>query len=298
MTYPAGPRPEISGVFYPIIFERSLGRATWLNDRARFALVQIESLLPLQHDLLRRYFRLEKAERRLARLVRRARQGGGRGRAVHQVEMERRRLGRDLHTGVGQLLAAIRLQVDSITPQLPNAPPTVEQALERISALAREALSQVRALSYRLHPPEWQCLTIGEALRQLWELSGIPQRFDASLRIEPLPREPGLQLKIVAYRAAQEAFSNLAQHAQATRVEAALEIRGGRLVLSVRDNGAGFDAAKLLAAPASLTSGIGLRSIREQAAGVGGRIDIRSGPSGTTLELSAPYFRVGREIQE
>jgi signal transduction histidine kinase len=99
-------------------------------------------------------------------------------------------------------------------------------------------------------------------------------------------------LKIVTYRAAQEAFSNLTQHAQATRVEASLETRGGSLVLTVRDNGAGFDAARLLAAPASLASGIGLRSIREQAAGLGARIDIRSGPAGTTLEFSAPYSRV------
>ena len=272
----------------PFIFEH-LGRPTWLSDSARSALDHGDSLLSLQHDLIRHYFRLEMAERRLARQTRR---GGAGGRAAHQIELERRRLGRDLHTGVGQLLSAIRLQVESIKIQLPDAPAQMRQALERISALARDALEQVRALSYRLHPPEWQRLTIGEALRQLWDLSGIPQKFDASLRIEPLPREPGLELKIVTYRAAQEAFSNLTQHAQATRVEASLETRGGSLVLTVRDNGAGFDAARLFAAPASLASGIGLRSIREQAAGLGGRIDIRSGPAGTTLEFSAPYSRV------
>jgi two-component system NarL family sensor kinase len=207
------------------------------------------------------------------------------------VELERQRLGRDLHTGVGQLLTAIRLQIESVEMQLPDAPPQVLQTLQRICTLARNALDQVRALSYRLHPPEWQRLTLGEALRQLWDLSGIPERFDASLRIEPLPLDPGLELKILTYRTAQEAFSNLAQHAKATRVEASLEIREGSLVLSVSDNGAGFDAARLLGAPASLTSGIGLRSIREQAAGLGGRIDIRSGPAGTTLELAAPYPR-------
>ncbi len=207
------------------------------------------------------------------------------------MELERQRLGRDLHTGVGQLLTAIRLQIESVEMQLPDAPPQVLQTLQRICTLARNALDQVRALSYRLHPPEWQRLTLGEALRQLWDLSGIPERFDASLRIEPLPLDPGLELKILTYRTAQEAFSNLAQHAKATRVEASLEIREGSLVLSVSDNGAGFDAARLLGAPASLTSGIGLRSIREQAAGLGGRIDIRSGPAGTTLELAAPYPR-------
>jgi two-component system NarL family sensor kinase len=266
-----------------------------LSDRARYALVRGERLQSLQQGLLRRYFRLERAERRLAR---RARQDGSEDGASHQLELERQRLGRDLHTGVGQLLAAIRLQVESIEVQLPDAPPQVGQALERISTLAGDALAQVRALSSRLHPPEWQRLTMAEAVRQLWELSGIPQRCDASLRIEPLAREPGLDLKILTYRTAQEALSNIAQHAQATRVEASLETRGGRLLLKICDNGAGFDAARLFSSPASLASGIGLRSIREHAAGLGGRIDIRSGATGTTLELSAPYFRVHRGIRE
>jgi two-component system NarL family sensor kinase len=286
LSFAAGTGPGEKGVSYLIFFERKLGRLTALSDRARSALRQGDSLISLQHQLLQRYFRLERAERRLARRVRQGRTGS---RAVHQLERERQRLGRDLHTGVGQPLTAIRLHVEAVEMQLPDAPPAVRQALERVSQLVADALGQVRALSHRLQPPEWQRLALADALRQLWDLSGIPQRFDASLRIDPLPGEPGLELKILAYRAAQEAFFNLAQHARATRVEAALEVRGGRLFLTVRDNGAGFDAPKLLSAPASLTSGIGLRAIREQAAGLGAQIDIQSGPAGTTLELSAPF---------
>jgi len=100
-------------------------------------------------------------------------------------------------------------------------------------------------------------------------------------------------LKILAYRTAQEAFFNLSQHANATRVDGALRVLPGRLVLIVRDNGAGFDARKLLSAPPSLASGVGLRSIREQAASLGAHIDIQSGPQGTTLELSAPFAGEG-----
>jgi signal transduction histidine kinase len=61
------------------------------------------------------------------------------------------------------------------------------------------------------------------------------------------------------------------------------------MVLTMEDNGIGFDVARLLAAPASVASGIGLRSIREQAASLGGRLEITSGPGGTKLELSAPF---------
>ena len=247
-------------------------------------------LLRLERSLLDHYLQLAEAERGLAihmRQLRRAAHG------ILQLERERQRLGRDLHTGVGQMLAAIRLQTELIAGLLPGAPEPAQQAIDRILGLARGALEQVRALSRRLHPPEWPRLTIEAALRQLWELSGIPERFEATLRIEPLLRQPGLESKTLIYRAAQEAFSNLTQHARATRVTLALDTRGERLVLTVADNGAGFDVAAFFAAPASVAAGIGLRSIREQAAGLGGRLDIESGPGGTKLEISAPFFPTG-----
>ena len=244
-------------------------------------------LLPLERSMVRHCFRLVGAERSLRA---RARRGGSGGSAIRQIERERQRLGRDLHTGVGQMLAAIRLQLEAITEQLGAPPGPVQQALERISTLIHDALDQVRALSRRLHPPEWQRLTLESAVEQLWSLSGIPARCEASLSLEPLPEEPGLELKTLVYRAAQEALSNIAQHARATRVEASLEARGGMLELRIADNGVGFNLAGFLSAPPSVASGIGLRSIREQAAELGGRLDMESGPKGTTLTLTAPFF--------
>ena len=101
-----------------------------------------------------------------------------------------------------------------------------------------------------------------------------------------MPAEPDLEVKILIYRAFQEALSNLARHSRATRVEAELRVVNGRLVLSVQDNGVGFDVKKYLSAPANLISGIGLRSIRETAQELGGTFDVESGPSGTRLVVS------------
>lgn len=253
-------------------------------------------LLHLQANLMRHNLRLQLAERDLwARAWQKKRgapHGSGRG-AIRQIEWERQRLGRELHTGVGQLLAAIRLQLEIIASQSRQPPGPVGQALEGISTLANEALEQVRSISQRLHPPEWQRLTLEAALQQLWDISGIPQRFEASLRLEPLPREPNLDSKVLLYRGAQEALSNVARHAGATRVDAALEARGGLLVLTIRDNGVGFDAAGLFSSPPSVASGIGLRSVREQAAALGGKLEIESGPLGTKLEVSAPFSPMG-----
>jgi len=249
---------------------------------------QTAALLHLETSLLRHCLRLQSAERDLSTFARQRRRGSGRG-AVRQIELERQRLGRELHTGLGQLLAAIRLQLEIVAALLPSPPASVQQALGRISTLANEALEQVRSVSARLHPPEWQRLTLEAALQQLWDLSGIPQRFQASLRIPPLPYEPDPEVKALIYRAAQEALSNVARHARATRVDAALETRDNCAILTIRDDGVGFDVAGLRRGPASVASGIGLRSIREQAAALGGELKIESGPAGTTLVVSAPF---------
>ena len=245
--------------------------------------------LMLIHDnLLRHYFQLQHVERDLSTRARQRRHGGGR-QSIGLIERERQRLGRELHTGVGQMLAAIRLQLEIIGAQGPEPPAAVKQALGRISTLANEALVQVRSVSGRLHPPEWQRLTLEAALQQLWEISGIPERFQTSLRITLLPHEPALEVKVLMYRAAQEALSNLTRHSRASRIDLTLEPSGGRLVLTIQDNGVGFDTRRQFSAPASVASGIGLRSIREQAASVGGKLVVESSPVGTRLEVSAPF---------
>ena len=296
----------------------SCGHLLWMSERSRLALGRAENLrdaivagtrsqpdawmpvaesagreetaalLRLESSLLRHCLRLQSAERDLSTFARQRRRGSGRG-AVRQIELERQRLGRELHTGLGQMLAAIRLQLEIVAALLPGPPPLVQQALSRISTLANEALEHVRSVSGRLHPPEWQRLTLETALEQLWDLSGIPHRLEASLRLQPLPHEPDLEVKVLMYRAAQEALSNIARHSRATRVDAVLETRDDCLILTIRDDGVGFDVAGLLRGPASVVSGIGLRSIREQAAALGGRLEIQSGPTGTTLLVSVPF---------
>jgi signal transduction histidine kinase len=244
--------------------------------------------LRLIHDnLLRHYFQLQHVERDLSTRARQRRYGGGQ--SIGLIERERQRLGRELHTGVGQMLAAIRLQLEIIGAQGPEPPPAVKQALGRISTLANEALEQVRSVSGRLHPPEWQRLTLETALQQLWEISGIPQRFQTSLGITRLPHEPALEVKVLMYRAAQEALSNLTRHSRASRIDLTLEQSGGRLVLAIQDDGVGFDTRRQFSSPASVASGIGLRAIREQAASVGGKLVVESSPGGTRLEVSAPF---------
>lgn len=283
--------PSISFVSVMHTRERTLFSACPKDMDGNLPVHEGGGLRRLEGKFLRNYFRLQSVERSLSGKVRRGKRGDGR-QAIRQMERERQRLGRELHTGVGQMLAAIRLQLEVVTTQLPDPPGAVQQALERISMLAADALEQVRSISKRLHPPEWQRLTLESALQQLWEMSGIPQRLEGSLVLESLSQEPDQEVKVLLYRAAQEALSNLTRHAQATKIEMSLHVAGDIVVLKIQDNGVGFDAARMWAAPASVSSGIGLRSIREQAEAIGGRLHVESSPLGTTLLVAAPVSPV------
>ena len=249
---------------------------------------QVLALRQLEQRLLLGYFRLQALEKNLS--IRAARRKRGAGRlAVRQIELERRRLGSELHTGVGQMLAAIRLQLEIVSNQVVHPATPVRHALENIAALVTEALDQVRSVSRRLHPPEWQRLTIDAALRRLWNLSGIPLTFEAILDIPPLHREPDVEVKTLLYRTAQEGLSNIIGHSRAKKVAMSLRSQQDSLVLELEDDGVGFDAFALARTPSGIATGIGLRSITELTQGLGAKIAVESGPSGTKLVLSTPY---------
>jgi len=241
----------------------------------------------LQDSFLRRFFQLQASEARLAGIVSRKRAHQA-STAVRQVELERERLGRELHTGVGQLLAAIHIQVDLIEELIPELPAGAGDALRRIDMLTAEALTQVRSLSRRLHPPEWQSLSLEAALTQLWDISGVSQRFSGDVCIQSPTPDPQQEVKILLYRAAQEALANIMRHSHANRVDLRLENRDEGVLLTVCDDGRGFDTSVVFNGGAELASGIGLRAIRAQAADLGGQLRVNSGPQGTTLAVFVP----------
>jgi len=245
------------------------------------------ALSSLTLRFLQHHFRLTALERKLSARLR-ARRRGSAWKATRQIELERQRLGRELHTGVGQMLAAVRLQLELVAAHVADPSPTVRQALERASILLRDALEEVRSVSKRLHPPDWQRLTLEAALRLLWEMSGVPESYHTTFHIDPLPAEPDLDRKILVYRCLQEALSNVTRHSRAKSVSVSLRAGESRLILTVSDDGVGFDATRILGGPLSAASGIGLHAVREHAAALGGKLDIESGPLGTKLELSVP----------
>jgi len=241
------------------------------------AAAPLERLASMTHRTLRGHFRLEQAYRSLRARVSSA-----------AIERERRRLGRELHTGVGQALAGIHIHLGIVEDGLPDPPEQARQGMDRIRLLAQSAMEQVRGISRRVYAPAWQSLPLRDALRGLWETSGVPEKFGGELALEELSAEPQAEVRAALYRAAQEGLSNAIQHSRARRVRLSLRQAHARLVLEVEDDGHGFPAPTAALEPAG---GIGLRSLRDEAHRLGGEFQARSGPEGTKLTLSFPVIQ-------
>jgi len=208
-----------------------------------------------------------------------------------ELERERSRIARELHAGAGQPLAGIKLHLeilDECTAGLadsawgsPGRGESARVAIGRLQTLAEQALGQVRALSHRLHPPDWQEMTVEQAVESLAESSGLSGRLLLKRDFRALPEEPSHAVKVQLYRCAQECISNIIRHSGATEAAIALAAEDGRLLLTVTDNGRGFDTA-------ARNSGIGLRAIGENAASMGGSASIISGTNGTKIRVSLP----------
>ena len=195
---------------------------------------------------------------------------------------ERQRLARDLHDSVSQALYAIVLNI-AAAQRIGGADPTrLEAILRDAQALAEAGLAEMRALIFELRPEFLSQEGLVAALHR--QAAAVQARHQLSITVDAaVEPEAAPATKEALYRIAQEALNNIAKHAGARAVVITLEASTGELVLRVRDDGRGFDAAK------SFPGHLGLHSMRERAASVGAVIVISSAPGhGTEVTIRVP----------
>lgn len=199
-----------------------------------------------------------------------------RERLVSAREEERRRLSADLHDGLGPTLAGAILMIEAARGLVTRDPTAVDDLLDRVAASIETTVADVRRLVYGLRPPALDQLGLIGALRQqASSLAGAGDRQVACdvLAPEPMPPLPAA-VEVAVFRIAQEALTNLARHAQARTASVLITIEEA-LELEIRDDGIGL--------PAERSAGVGLTSMRERTAELGGSFEIDSAPGGGTL---------------
>jgi two-component system, NarL family, sensor histidine kinase UhpB len=203
--------------------------------------------------------------------------------ALAAQEAERHRIAQELHDEVGQSLTVVLLGLTRVEDLAPADHTELVEEVRLLRESARSGLDDVRRVARRLRPGVLDDLGLHSALAALaTELSA----HGPHVRPRLAPGLPPLDhaVEVVVYRVAQEALTNVARHAGASRVDLVLERLGGRVVLEVRDDGRGTGGAP---------PGTGMTGMRERALLVGGDLVVDDGPGGrgTAVRLSLPLPR-------
>ncbi|MDO8916122.1 MAG: GAF domain-containing sensor histidine kinase, partial [Coriobacteriia bacterium] len=200
---------------------------------------------------------------------------------------ERSRIAKDMHDGLSQQLFSVSLELDVCRKRLRSRPDEVERRLERQQAVVVRSLSELRRYIYDLRPLSLDRLGLAAAMRmrvmEISEAAGIAGRLQVDGASRRLP--PGVEACL--YRVAQEAVSNAARHAQASRVIVTLRFGASTVLMVVEDDGIGFTSRDRDVASDS-DSGMGLANMRDRVAAEGGSLDVVSGDSGTTVTVDLP----------
>ncbi len=206
---------------------------------------------------------------------------------IDAQEDERRRIARDLHDHVGQILTALKMQLASLAMRQRIDKPA--DALTMPIDLAEEALRHARDISASLHPHLLDDLGLEPALNWLIDRFIRPSvpLIEIRCRLEP-PRGPE-ETELVAFRVVQEALTNVVRHANATRVGVILETVDEMLRIEVIDDGVGFDAGETWFELQRTTS-LGVTSMHDRVAEVGGDLHMDSTRGGgTSLRVHLPW---------
>ena len=254
----------------------NMDRILWasLGVGALVALAAVTRIRVLETRSQEQHERTEQAEDEMRRLSQRL---------VVAQEEERRRLARELHDEVGQMLTALRMELGKAERGRSSGGGGFAAGIAECKRIIDTVMESVRALSMGLRPAMLDDFGLGTALdwhgRDFSRRYGVPVFLAVEGDVDGLP-EPH---RTCVYRVVQEALTNCAKHARATRVDVQVRGTADRLHLSIRDDGVGLETAE------DRRVGMGLLGIEERVREIRGVVSIQSGAgSGTTLEIEIP----------
>ncbi len=200
-------------------------------------------------------------------------------------EEERERIARDIHDELGGNLVAIKIETALLDSRLPSDPLLLRKRVRAIEELIDEAISTAGRVARELRPGILKDFGLAAAIE--CQADDFSQRVGLGCDTSGISHEvdPEEKTALALFRIFQEALTNIAKHAQATRVSVHLSVNGGDMTLEITDNGRGISSEDM-----NKPKSFGLRGIRERMSGLGGSLELtRNTPQGTRVILRAPY---------
>lgn len=184
---------------------------------------------------------------------------------------ERRKFAEMLHENIGQNLAAIKMLLEANVDQQPPARKRVKDSLLKVLYLIDESIKATRGLTADLYPAPFKEMGLGSAVTWYVESFVVPKGIKAEIDIDESAAIFDEEKRQVLFRIIRESLQNALKHASASRVTISLKCKGGRRLLSIEDDGVGFDTGIL-----NRDRGFGLILMREWVKSIGGRFSAKS----------------------
>src|SRR5579859_357230 len=202
---------------------------------------------------------------------------------------ERRRIARDLHDSVGQLLAALSMNIARVTGESHKLSPDVAKLVTENGSLVNQITNEIRTISHLLHPPLLDEVGLPSALR--WYTDGFARRsnIQTTLDIPQQFQRLSPETEIAIFRVVQECLTNIHRHSGSPSCSIKIVQDADRLRIEVKDSGRGIPKSKLLTLVSS--GGVGLRGMQERIRQLGGTLEIKSSPNGTVIAATLPVLR-------
>lgn len=255
----------------------------------------------LKQEIVRRHAvekSLRKSERHQARLLEQSRLMQEQLRNLsHQVlraqEEERKRISRELHDIIAQTLTGINVRLTTLKKEAALNTKGLDRNITRTQELVEHSVEIIHQFARELRPAVLDDLGLIPALHTLMKTftarTGVHTRLTAFAGVEQLDTAK----RTVLFRVAQEALTNVARHAQASRVTVNIQKLPDCICMKITDDGKSFQVQRVLLGRGSKR--LGLLGMRERLEMVGGSFDVESAPDkGTTVEARIPFARIGR----
>jgi PAS domain S-box-containing protein len=201
---------------------------------------------------------------------------------------DERRVARELHDGVGQLLAALSINFHTIANEKQSLSPLAARCMKETPGLIDQSISELRTISFLLHPPLLDELGLGSAVKRYVKGFGERSNIFVSLDLSPdlgrLPRDVELSL----FRIVQECLTNIHRHSHSATASVRLSHLPGEIQLEISDQGRGISPEIQEKVVAGRSTGVGLRGMLERVRQIGGALHIQSNKNGTSVLVAVP----------